>query len=1343
MKASKKLLVLVLLAWSATLPAQQQNDDPDFAPPGTHAPDPSLHLDPNPQPQNGNGTLGQIYNLSKCGLNFVQATQRLGKRLPQPGVNQPATYSISGLPACFVVEKAYIWSSMSGTQTAFNVTVTNPLGNTSAYPAVCIGTGQDKCWGYGGTSSYRVDVTASISGNGNYTISGFPTNPPTPQKDTDGATLFIIYSDPNATYQGHMIIHDGCLVGIGGNTAQTLTGINACANSTFGRAFCMTGDWQLNGISGTWNGSNINIPWNWWNFDQVATNVTAGQATALYQHFGSNDCYNWVVMGLYYQTTTCISCPNGALTTTTSNTPATCSQCNGSATVTVTSGNPPFTYLWSPSNQTTSTATGLCPGNYTVTVTSGCLSSTVVVTVPNTSSALTVNQTHTNVLCNGQCNGTANITVTGGTAPYTYAWTPSGNGPNPTNLCAGNYTVTVTDASGCTGSVTFTVTQPAVLNGVMSIPINATCNNVCNGSLAVTPSGGTAPYSYSWAPAGGNGPSATGLCPGTYTVTITDANGCTRTVTATITQPPPLVVPTSAVAASCNLANGSATVTPSGGTPNYTYMWLPGNQTTATATGLLPGNYTVTVTDANGCTATAVATVGNQAGPQASINNSTMVLCFGNATGSATVTVTGGNSPYSYVWSPSGGNAATATGLTAGNYTVLVTDANNCTATASVTITQPPQLTLNTAGFSALCNGACNGQGVSIVQGGVGPFTYNWTPNGGNGPNATGLCAGTYTCLVTDANGCTISDTAIVSQPPPLILSTTFDTSHCGQPDGQACVNVSGGVGPYSYLWNPTSQVGNCATGLTPGNYCVTVTDANGCTSTACVTVPNAAGVVASISGSTNVSCFNLCDGTATSVATGGIGPYTYSWAPSGGNNATATGLCAGVYTITITDATLCTSTATVTITQPAQLIITPGPAQTICIGQSVTLTATTTGGTNPVTITWSPNGPTVSPTTTTTYTITATDANGCTATQQTITVTVNPPLNVTGMPGPIICVGASVPLTAQASGGSGTGYSYVWAPGGGLSCTTCQNPTASPTTTTIYTVTVNDNCGTPVDTAQVVVTVMPLPAIAFSTPNPDGCAPFCTTFTNNTPNSASCSWTFTGGTPSSSNNCSPGQVCYPIPGSYSVTLTVTDNNGCINTQTIPNMITVHPNPVAGFDLTPDSVSILNPEICITNTSLNADTSYWDFGDPSDVNNFQSTIGGSSPPCHSYQDTGTFCVKQTVVTQYGCRDSITYCLVVTPDFTFYVPNAFTPDEDGNNDLFFPKGEGIDENKFEMWIFDRWGNLIWYTQRWGFGWDGKANGGSQIAQEDVYVWKIKLYDRAGMKHSYVGHVSLIR
>ncbi len=1119
--AQSLILTIVLVMTGLNLKSQSVVNQPyidDFSPEGTCAPTSTYHTGPN-APANGNGSLGQIYNFSKCGLNYVQASQRLKKRGSNGwGVNQPAPFVITGLPTCLAVERAYIWGSMSGTSTNFNVTIVNPLAQTFTYPSVTIGTGPDKCWGYGGTSAYRMDVTSCIAGNGTYTISGWPTNPPTPQKDTDGATLFIIYSDPTATFQGHMVIHDGCVVGIGGNTAQTLNGINACATSIYARAFCMTGDWQLNGITGVWNGSAINIPWNWWNFDQVATTVTAGQVTAGYTHAGLNDCYNWMVMGLYYRTNTCTTCPtsSSSLTLTPSTVPATCALCNGQASVTVTGGSAPYTYVWNTVPvQNTQTATGLCPGTYTVTVTdaTGCLSATTTVTVISVGGILNVTSVITNVLCNGQCTGSITANVSNGVPPYTYAWN--------------------------------------------TVPIQ---------------------------------------------------------------------------------------------------------------------------------------------------------------------------------------NTQTATGLCAGTYSVLITDAQGCTGTGTYTITQPTPLTINAAGFPTLCNGNCTGQAIVIPGGGTPGYTFNWMPGNITTASANGLCAGTYTITITDANGCTMTDTAIVSTPTPITATTSFDTSHCGLPDGLACAVASGGVGPYTYVWNSVpAQNTSCATGLIAGVYCCTITDFNACTFNICVTVPAALGVVASITGSTNVTCFGACNGDATVTGTGGVGPYTYSWnTVPVQNTQTATGLCAGTYIATVTDFNGCISTATVTITEPAQLVLVAGPPATICIGQCTTLTATASGGTAPYTITWAPAGPNVCPVVTTVYTVSVTDANGCTATPQTIVITVNPPLNVTATVAPNpICIGFSTTLSALGSGGSGAGYTYTWQPGNMNGPTVNVTPTATGTTT--YTVTITDNCGTPQDTAQVSVLVNPSPVILFTSADSAGCAPFCTQFTDATTGGAAWSWSFQGGTPANSTTSPSGQICWNVPGSYSVTLTVTDNNSCTSTVTVPNMITVYPNPVAGFTTDPDSASILNPTICFIDESINAFTYLWDFGDPQDQ--FNTSV--LPAPCHTYSDTGMYCVKQVVTSVNGCVDSLTACLFIIPDFTLYVPNAFTPNEDGTNDFFFPKGEGIDESRFEMWIFDRWGNLIWNTQQWGKQWDGKANGGKKLAQEDVYVWKIVVYDFMGKKHSFIGHVSLIR
>jgi len=186
-------------------------------------------------------------------------------------------------------------------------------------------------------------------------------------------------------------------------------------------------------------------------------------------------------------------------------------------------------------------------------------------------------------------------------------------------------------------------------------------------------------------------------------------------------------------------------------------------------------------------------------------------------------------------------------------------------------------------------------------------------------------------------------------------------------------------------------------------------------------------------------------------------------------------------------------------------------------------------------------------------------------------------------------------------------------------------------------------------------------------------------------------------------------------------------------------MINVYPVPVADFSMSPQPTTVLNPIICFTDASQGATEWTWDFGEPDSPTNSST----DQNPCHTYSDTGTYCVTLTVLNANGCWDTVTYCLVIDPDFALYVPNAFTPNGDGHNEVFMPVGIGIDEQCYQFYIFDRWGNLIWQTDRWGKGWDGRANGGEEIAQQDVYVWKIITCDIFGKTHQYVGHVSLIK
>ncbi|WP_035662658.1 SprB repeat-containing protein, partial [Flavobacterium seoulense] len=313
---------------------------------------------------------------------------------------------------------------------------------------------------------------------------------------------------------------------------------------------------------------------------------------------------------------------------------------------------------------------------------------------------------------------------TGGTPSYTYSWAPSGGtAATATGLAAGTYTVTVTDANACQATRSFTITQPTALNTTAGTKTDVSCNGGSNGTATVAPTGGTPSYTYSWAPSGGTAATATGLAAGTYTCTITDANGCQGTKSFTITQPTALnTTAGTKTDVSCNGgSNGTATVSPTGGTPSYTYSWAPSGGTAATATGLAAGTYTVTVTDANGCQGTKSFTITQPSALNTTAGSKTDVSCNGGSNGTATVSPTGGTPSYTYSWAPSGGTAATATGLAAGTYTVTVTDANGCQGTKSFTIAQPTALSLTTGGgkTDVSCNGGSNGTATVAPTGGT------------------------------------------------------------------------------------------------------------------------------------------------------------------------------------------------------------------------------------------------------------------------------------------------------------------------------------------------------------------------------------------------------------------------------------------------------------------------------------------------------------------------------------------------------------------------------------------------------------------------------------------------
>ncbi|MFH6993382.1 T9SS type A sorting domain-containing protein [Flavobacterium sp. FlaQc-48] len=598
----------------------------------------------------------------------------------------------------------------------------------------------------------------------------------------------------------------------------------------------------------------------------------------------------------------------------------------GSATVNVSGGTGTYSYSWNTIPvQTSATATVLSAGTYIVTIKDANNCSTTQSFTITEPTALTVTPTQTDVSCNGSETGSATVNVSGGTGTYSYSWNtiPVQTSATATALSAGTYIVTIKDANNCSTTESFTIIEPTALT-VTPTQTDVSCNGSATGSATVSVSGGTGSYSYSWntIPVQTSA-TATALSAGTYIVTVKDANNCSTTQSFTITEPTALSVTPTQTDVSCNgSATGSATVNVSGGTGTYSYSWntIP-VQTSATATALSAGTYIVTIKDANNCSTTESFTIIEPTALTVTPTQ-TDVTCNGSATGSATVNVSGGTGSYSYSWNTIPvQTSATATALSAGTYIVTIKDANNCLTTESFTITEPTVLTVIPTQTDVTCNGSATGSATVNVSGGTGSYSYSWnTIPVQTSATATALSAGTYIVTVKDTNNCSTTQSFIITEPTALRATPTqTDVSCNGSATGSATVNVSGGTGTYTYSWNTNPiQTSATATALSAGTYIVTIKDANNCSTTQSfnITQPDS---LTTVKSQNNVSCYNGNNGSATVNVAGGISPYTYSWAPFGGNSNTAAQLTAGSYTVTITDANSCTTNETIVILQPLE----------------------------------------------------------------------------------------------------------------------------------------------------------------------------------------------------------------------------------------------------------------------------------------------------------------------------------------------------------------------------------------------------------------------------------------
>ncbi|MEM6684846.1 MAG: PKD domain-containing protein [Bacteroidota bacterium] len=594
-------------------------------------------------------------------------------------------------------------------------------------------------------------------------------------------------------------------------------------------------------------------------------------------------------------------------------------------------------------NNTTTPATV----TYTVTPTAGICSGipfTVTITV---NPAISANVTVTQIDCFGANNGEITTNISGGIpfstgGPYLITWTGPGgftaSDATISNLVPGNYTLSVQDAGGCPFSETYTIVEPNELILTVDTENSVSCFGANDGEIAITVTGGTLDYVFNWTRNGAAfsmDEDITNLSAGTYELTLTDANGCGPIIRSfVITEPNELMA---SLVSQTNVAcfgetSGAIDVNISGGTPTetspgvfeYTYAWTGPNGYTSTdqnINNLVAGTYNLTVTDQNGCDDT-LSVVLTQPDEIIITFTSTAPLCFDDNNASITITnITGGSGSYTITWSNLG-EGLSQTNLSAGDYTITVTDTNNCTASVTVTIPPPISFTVAPAVQQISCFGANDGRINLNFQGGQEPINFAWVDDPTAGTERNNLSPGAYTVTITDATPCSYTETFVIIQPAELTLSANITNALDCDDASSGAINllISGGTEPFSVSWS-NGETTEDLTNITEGEYVVTVVDANGCDASETFTIIRPPAIVIDVDTETVVNCeaFSASQ-TFTAQVSGGVPPFSLNWSSgivTGANNEMMTTSQNGLVILEATDALGCVSSYTFEVDIP------------------------------------------------------------------------------------------------------------------------------------------------------------------------------------------------------------------------------------------------------------------------------------------------------------------------------------------------------------------------------------------------------------------------------------------
>ncbi len=981
---------------------------------------------------------------------------------------------------------------------------------------------------------------------------------------------------------------------------------------------------------------------------------------------------------------------------------------SGSIDVSVSGGATPYVYHWN-NNATMQDLWNAGAGTYGVTITDANACSSAVSVAIVQPSPLTVSVIQTNVNCYGGTNGAITANASGGNGGYIFNWSNGGNTATITNLSGGSYTLSLSDAAACATTLSLSITQPSQIV-LTETHTNILCNGGNNGAINLSVNGGTTPYFYNWSNSA-TSQDISSITSGNYSVIVTDGNSCTASLTATITEPATLSVSTSATNVVCNGAStGAVSSTVSGGTSPYVYNWI-NNATTSNISNVIAGNYSVTVTDANACSAVSSSTITQATAISVSLSK-TDATCFGNSNGSITTTVSGGNAGYTFNWS-NGAITQNIGNLAAATYTVTVMDASNCSVVSSIAVAQPTQVTTTETHVNVSCNGGNNASINITPAGGTGAYSFSWS-NAAVSQNVNGLNAGSYTVTIADANSCTTTKTIAITQPAILSLSETHTAFACSTNAGAIDLTVAGGTTPYTYNWTnaaTTQDINN----LAAANYTVVVTDANACTSTTSVSITALVSISTSLS-KTDVLCNGAATGAVSVYVTGGTMPFSYNWT-NGSLTQNLNNVTAGIYSVVVVDANNCSSSASSIITEPSALAINPTINHVSCFGgNNGSISLSTTGGVSPYTFAWSNNSSTtsVSSLLAANYAVTVVDANSCATTIPSIAVNQPSALELTENIIPVGCSGRNDGEIHMSASGGTPPYSFMW-----NTAHSDKDLLNLPVGNYGVTVTDNNSC---VMSKMEIVGMAPALSVTSTVKN-TACAQV---------QNGQIDLTVSGGTPSYVFRWSNGETTPSIndlaQGNYDVT--IADSRNC----SAQANFTVTYDYDLQVDATNSTTINLGESLKLTATTNT---------DHANVYSWTPTQNVICTNCQTTDVVPTFTTHYTVnvMDANGCKASDTLTVEVNSITDIFVPNAFTPNGDGNNDELKIYGDVNTIVYLDFAVFNRWGEKVFESMNANFSWDGTYQG--EALPKGVFIYTMKAVFINGYSRDYKGSLTVIK